>query len=578
MNFDALGLDEALLRAVRARGYQTPTPIQRQAIPVVLAGDDLLAAAQTGTGKTAGFTLPLLQLLSAQPRRREPRCLVLVPTRELAAQVAESVTLYGAHLPLRSAVVFGGVNIKPQISKLRTGVDILVATPGRLLDLHGQGAVDLSHISILVLDEADRMLDMGFIHDLRRILALIPAKRQNLLFSATFTPDVRRLAGTFLHDPVSVDVSPAATAAETVEQRMVRVEKEHKAELLSHLIREGRWQQVLIFTRTKHGANRLAKRLDKDGIESLAIHGNKSQAARTKALAQFKAGELRALVATDLAARGLDIQQLPRVINYELPNVPEDYVHRIGRTGRAGLTGQALSLVGTDELKYLRDIEKLLGERLQVDTVSGFEPTVPEPEDDRPPLIRGRQGGRSAVPRPEGRSTRSERGTEEGRPPRGSRDPEEGRPDRPAAAPRPAQGERGVTTRGAGRPSATSGGERAGGGRGEGGRAGTPPREPNDVSLSWKDHRGRRRAPGEVSPAGTRSGREGQAGGGRADSRSTPSRDRGGAGGRAPGEGDRFRPGRPGGQSGPGDRNPGGGPGRKRGGRGGSPRGGSQSR
>ena len=528
MSFESLGLNEALLRAVRARGYETPTPIQRQAIPVVLAGDDLMAAAQTGTGKTAGFTLPLLQLLSAVPgeRRREPRCLVLVPTRELAAQVAESVEIYGRNTPLRAAVVFGGVNIRPQISQLRHGVDILVATPGRLLDLHSQGAVDLSHIQILVLDEADRMLDMGFIVDLKRILALMPPRRQNLLFSATFSPEIRRLAGNFLTDPVQIDVSPAATAAETVQQFMVRVEKDHKAQLLSYMIRESDWQQVLIFCRTKHGANRLAKRLDRDGIHSMAIHGNKSQAARTKALAHFKEGGLRALVATDLAARGLDIQQLPRVINYELPNVPEDYVHRIGRTGRAGMTGQALSLVSNDELKFLRDIEHLIGQRLVPEIIDGFAPGQPEIEEERPPRPQGRRAGSAPASRPtrsdehhgrDGDATRAPR--PESRPAASARP--EGRPagGRPAGG-RPAGGRPAGRPAGEGRPGARSGGgydSRPSGGR--------PSGRPESGSTR-QEGRGSR-AEGRPDGRGATGGRPDNRGGsaGRPDSR-------GGSGGR----------------------------------------------
>ncbi|MEQ9362777.1 MAG: DEAD/DEAH box helicase [Leptospirales bacterium] len=380
--FAELKLMDPLLRAIKDQGYDKPTPIQMKAIPPVLAGRDLLAAAQTGSGKTAGFALPLLQrlseLYSGKPGPGRVRALILTPTRELAAQVEESIHACGKYLPLSSAVVFGGVGIHPQITRLKRGVDVLVATPGRLLDLHGQGVVDFSDLSILVLDEADRMLDMGFIHDIRRILKVLPADRQNLMFSATFAPEIRELAAKFLTDPQSVDVSPKFTAAETVEQQVIRVDQTRKAELLSRLITDGDWRQVLIFTRTKHGANRLARKLEGDGISSSAIHGNKSQSARTKALADFKRGAVRALVATDIAARGLDIEQLPRVVNFELPNVPEDYVHRIGRTGRAGASGKAVSLVAGDEVSLLRAIERVLRRDLEHEVLPGFEPTPGE--------------------------------------------------------------------------------------------------------------------------------------------------------------------------------------------------------
>lgn len=394
MSFETLGLSAEILRAVEEQGYREPTPIQRQAIPVVLEGRDLMASAQTGTGKTAGFTLPLLQLLSKHDHpikgRRPVRALILTPTRELAAQIGENVEAYSKHLRLRSLVVFGGVSINPQMMKLRGGVDILVATPGRLLDLEHQNAVDLSKIEILVLDEADRMLDMGFIHDIRRVLAKLPAKRQNLLFSATFSDDIKALANKLLHNPASVEVARRNTASEQIEQSVHFVDKKRKRELLSQMIGEGDWKQVLVFNRTKHGANHLAEQLNKDGITAAAIHGNKSQGARTRALADFKDGKIRVLVATDIAARGLDIDQLPHVVNYELPNVPEDYVHRIGRTGRAERTGEAISLVCVDEHKLLRDIERLLKREIPRIALPGYEP---DPSIKAEPIINGRQGG-----------------------------------------------------------------------------------------------------------------------------------------------------------------------------------------
>jgi ATP-dependent RNA helicase RhlE len=376
MSFSTLGLSAELLRAVSEKGYTQATPIQLQAIPVILEGKDILAGAQTGTGKTAGFTLPLLQRLNSQPpgAHRTVRALILTPTRELAIQVEESVRTYGKHVPLKSTVVYGGVGIHPQIDTLRRGVDILVATPGRLLDHVGQRTVNLSQVEILVLDEADRMLDMGFIRDIRKILALLPKKRQNLLFSATFSDEIKQLADGLLNAPVLIEVERHKIAAELVSQVYHPVDRVRKRELLAHLIHSQGWKQVLVFTRTKHGANRLADQLDDDGISSSAIHGNKSQSARTKALADFKKGEVRVLVATDIAARGLDIDQLPHVVNYELPNVPEDYVHRIGRTGRAGKEGQAVSLVCVDEHDYLRDIERLLKRDIPKFMIEGFEP------------------------------------------------------------------------------------------------------------------------------------------------------------------------------------------------------------
>ncbi|EXJ14064.1 DEAD/DEAH box helicase [Imhoffiella purpurea] len=398
MSFAELGLSAELLRAVAAQGYTHPTPIQCQAIPAVLSGRDVLAGAQTGTGKTAAFTLPMLQRLSAaQPaqsgrRPRRPRALVLTPTRELAAQVGESVRLYGQHLPLRSLQIFGGVGMGPQVEQLRRGVDILVATPGRLLDHQGQGNVDFGGIEILVLDEADRMLDMGFIHDIRRIIKLLPRQRQNLLFSATYSREIEQLATGLLQDPQRIEVARRNTAAETVSQRVHPVAKEQKRALLSHLIHRGGWEQVLVFTRTKHGANRLAQQLITDGITAAAIHGNKSQGARTRALADFKNGAVRTLVATDIAARGLDIDRLPHVVNYELPNVPEDYVHRIGRTGRAGSEGTAVSLVGPDERGMLAGIERLLGRRIESEKIEGFESVVPDAQSERP--VRDEMPGR----------------------------------------------------------------------------------------------------------------------------------------------------------------------------------------
>jgi len=397
LNFDALGLSESILRAISDAGYTSPTPIQANAIPLVLTGGDLLAGAQTGTGKTAGFTLPILHLLSQKPlaevAKSRPRCLMLTPTRELAAQIEESVKTYGKYLPLTSTVIFGGVNANPQIARLKKPLDILVATPGRLLDHANQKNVDLSGIEILVLDEADRMLDMGFIRDIKKILAMLPKQRQNLLFSATFSEEIKTLADGLLHNPGFVEVARRNTASELVEQTVHMVPQAHKRDLVSHLIKHHDWKQVLVFTRTKHGANRLAEKLIKDDIQAAAIHGNKSQGARTKALAQFKDGSMRVLVATDIAARGLDIDQLPQVVNFELPNVPEDYVHRIGRTGRAGSSGAAVSLVDREEIKLLKDIEKLIKREIPRVSVEGFTPAAnPEPEAPRAP--RPQQGQR----------------------------------------------------------------------------------------------------------------------------------------------------------------------------------------
>ncbi|HQW19473.1 MAG TPA: DEAD/DEAH box helicase [Rhodocyclaceae bacterium] len=422
MLFTDLGLRAEILRAIADQGYDTPTPIQAQAIPAVLAGRDLMAAAQTGTGKTAGFTLPILQLISSRPAasHARPRVLVLTPTRELAAQVEESVRTYGRHLSLKSAVIFGGVGMSPQIKALKSGVDILVATPGRLLDHLGQRNADLSGVEILVLDEADRMLDMGFLPDMRKLFALIPKSRQTLLFSATFSEEIRTLAATLMHNPQSVEVAPRNSTVELITQAIYHVDKARKRDLLIKLIEDHQWHQVLVFTRTKHGANALAEKLDKAGISAAAIHGNKSQNARTRALADFKSLKLNVLVATDIAARGLDIDLLPHVVNYELPNVPEDYVHRIGRTGRAGSSGEAVSLVCVDEHALLRDIERLLKKNIEKRIVPGFEP---DPRIKAEPIENGRSGGRSAGGRPGGKSAGKpggrSGGSRDSRPPRG---------------------------------------------------------------------------------------------------------------------------------------------------------------
>ena len=393
MSFDSLGLAAPLLKAIADAGYTTPTPIQAQAIPAVLKGGDLLAGAQTGTGKTAGFTLPMLQRLSEGApllnKRGKPaiRALVLTPTRELAAQVEESVKTYGKYLPLKSMVMFGGVGMQPQINRLRDGVDILVATPGRLLDHAQQGTLDLSQVQILILDEADRMLDMGFVHDIKKVLALLPAKKQSLLFSATFSDDIKNLADRLLNAPALIEVARRNQTAEAIVQKVHPVGRERKKELLAHLIKTGNWHQVLVFTRMKHGANRLTDYLNDQGISAMAIHGNKSQGARTKALAEFKTGDLQVLVATDIAARGIDIDQLPHVVNFELPNVSEDYVHRIGRTGRAGATGEAVSLVCVDENGFLKEIEKLIKREIPKEIVPGF---APDPSERAEPIVLGR--------------------------------------------------------------------------------------------------------------------------------------------------------------------------------------------
>ncbi|MBP8896589.1 MAG: DEAD/DEAH box helicase [Ottowia sp.] len=390
MNFDELNLAPAILRAVQEQGYTAPTPIQAQAIPVVLEGHDLLAGAQTGTGKTAGFTLPMLQLLSTRPAAKAGaiRALVLTPTRELAAQVEEAIRAYGQYLELTSTVIFGGVGMNPQINRIARGVDILVATPGRLLDLEGQNHIDLSHVEILVLDEADRMLDMGFIHDVKKVLALLPKHKQSLLFSATFSDEIRELAGNLLKDPKSVQVTPPNTTVERIAQVIYPVGRNRKKDVLAHLVGENDWSQVLVFTRTKFGANKVADFLNDKGIKSMALHGNKSQSARTQALAEFKTGDLRALVATDIAARGIDIDELPHVVNYDIPNVPEDYVHRIGRTGRAGNSGEAVSLVCMDEEGFMHEIERFTKQQIPVRMLDGFGPEEGERAE---PIAMGRQ-------------------------------------------------------------------------------------------------------------------------------------------------------------------------------------------
>jgi ATP-dependent RNA helicase RhlE len=402
MSFKELGLSAELLRAVEAQSYDQPTAIQQQAIPPIITGSDILASAQTGTGKTAGFMLPLLhrwQASTGATRNPQPYALILTPTRELAAQVAESAEQYGRHLPARTMTIYGGVSMRPQVAALRRGVEIVVATPGRLLDHMQQRTIDLSRIQTVILDEADRMLDMGFIRDIRRILSALPKRRQTLLFSATFSKEIRTLASEFLDNPVEVAATPRNTAAERVEQIVYPVDKERKRELLSHRIGTENWQQVLVFTRTKHGADRLARQLNQDGVQATAIHGRKTQNARTRALADFKAGKVRVLVATDVAARGLDIERLPHVVNFELPEVPEDYVHRIGRTARAGEDGQAISLVCIDENKHLRAIEKLLNTTLHREVIPGYE-VDPRIQASPPPAPHGGQNrSRNSTPR-----------------------------------------------------------------------------------------------------------------------------------------------------------------------------------
>jgi ATP-dependent RNA helicase RhlE len=399
MSFNSLGLSDALLKAISQKGYTTPSPIQKKAIPPILEGKDVLASAQTGTGKTAGFTLPILQILSQgqQLRQRPIRALILTPTRELAAQIFENIKEYSAFLDLRSTVIFGGVNQNPQVTQLRQGIDILVATPGRLIDLQNQGLISLAKVEILVLDEADRMLDMGFVRDIERIIKVLPSKRQNLMFSATFSKDIKKLAMDILHNPVHVEATPENTTVDAITQIVYPVAKEKKTELIIKLITEGNWKQILVFTRTKQGANKLTESMISAGIKAAAIHGNKGQGARTKALAGFKDGSLTALVATDIAARGLDIPLLPHVVNFELPNIPEDYVHRIGRTGRAGANGEAISLFSPDETVFLRDIEKLVGLNLPKENIKGFEP---DPNASKEPIKQGQgRQQRDSTPR-----------------------------------------------------------------------------------------------------------------------------------------------------------------------------------
>ena len=398
MSFNSLGLSDALLKAISKKGYTTPSPIQKKAIPPILEGKDVLASAQTGTGKTAGFTLPILQILSQGKHlnHRPIRALILTPTRELAAQILANIKEYSEFVDLRSTVIFGGVNQNPQTAQLRQGIDILVATPGRLIDLQNQGLVSLSKVEILVLDEADRMLDMGFLRDIERILKVLPSKRQNLMFSATFSKDIKKLAMGILHHPVQVEATPENTTVDAIIQKVYPCAKEKKTELIIKLITKGNWKQILVFTRTKQGANKLTESMIAAGIKAAAIHGNKGQGARTKALAGFKNGSLTALVATDIAARGLDIPLLPHVVNFELPNIPEDYVHRIGRTGRAGASGEAISLFSPDETVFLRDIEKLVGLKLPKENIKGFEP---DPNASTEPIKQG-QGRQQRFPNP----------------------------------------------------------------------------------------------------------------------------------------------------------------------------------
>ncbi|WP_455229823.1 DEAD/DEAH box helicase [Geopseudomonas aromaticivorans] len=506
MSFTSLGLSEALARALEAAGYTQPTPVQQRAIPAALQGRDLMVAAQTGTGKTGGFALPVLELLfpNGHPDRehrhapKQPRVLVLTPTRELAAQVHDSFKLYARDLPLKSACIFGGVGMNPQVQALAKGIDVLVACPGRLLDLANQKAIDLSRVEILVLDEADRMLDMGFIHDVKKVLAKLPSKRQNLLFSATFSKDITDLAGKLLHNPERIEVTPPNTTVERIEQRMFRIGATQKRALLAHLVTVGAWEQVLVFTRTKHGANRLAEYLCKQGLPAAAIHGNKSQNARTKALADFKANAVRILVATDIAARGLDIDQLPHVVNYELPNVEEDYVHRIGRTGRAGRSGEAISLVAPDEDKLLKAIERLTKQRIPEGDMQGFDPSQvvdsgPSDSDERPPRpAHGR--GRKDLP-----SERKER------PARGERN-DKAKTDKPA---QPARSEQSASKPRSERPARSDGGAGQAGDKSRNRRGAGPQGQGRDERRSSKPA-AIQLAPGEL-PLPTRPDRDPEA-------------------------------------------------------------------
>jgi ATP-dependent RNA helicase RhlE len=511
MSFETLGLSADLVRAVAEHGYTTPTPIQTQAIPAVLAGGDLMAGAQTGTGKTAGFVLPILQLLASRPGavtasgRKPVRVLILAPTRELAAQIEESVRVYGKYAKCSSTVVFGGVSINPQMILLKRGIDILVATPGRLLDLQQQRAVDLSHIEILVLDEADRMLDMGFIRDIKRILAFLPKRRQNLLFSATFSAEIKALADGLLNAPAMIEVARRNSTVEIISQKVHPVDRDRKRELLAYLIKKNQWHQVLVFMRTKHGANRLAEQLNKDGITALAIHGNKSQGARTRALAEFKSGSLQVLCATDIAARGIDIDQLPHVVNYELPNVPEDYVHRIGRTGRAGASGEAISLVCVDEHVFLADIERLIKREIEQEVIEGF---TPDPHAKAEPILQ-RQGRGQGQGQGRGQPRQQTRGGGQGQQRSGA-----------AAAGR---GKPGGGGHGQGQKQGQAQGQRQGQGAGPGQRAaakpgqsqGRPnaaaparPRHPGEApakSQHWRDS-GSKAQPGRANPQGARPG------------------------------------------------------------------------
>ncbi len=511
MSFETLGLSADLVRAVAEHGYTTPTPIQTQAIPAVLAGGDLMAGAQTGTGKTAGFVLPILQLLASRPGavtasgRKPVRVLILAPTRELAAQIEESVCVYGKYSKCSSTVVFGGVSINPQMILLKRGVDILVATPGRLLDLQQQRAVDLSHVEILVLDEADRMLDMGFIRDIKRILAFLPKRRQNLLFSATFSAEIKALADGLLNAPAMIEVARRNSTVEIISQKVHPVDRERKRELLAYLIKKNQWQQVLVFMRTKHGANRLAEQLNKDGITALAIHGNKSQGARTRALAEFKSGSLQVLCATDIAARGIDIDQLPHVVNYELPNVPEDYVHRIGRTGRAGASGEAISLVCVDEHVFLADIERLIKREIEQEVIEGF---TPDPQAKAEPILQ-RQGRGQGQGQGRGQPRQQTRGGGQGQQRSGAAAAGRGKPGGGGHAQGQKQGQAQGQRQGQGagpgqRPAAKPGQSQ---GR-PNAAAPARPRHPGEApakSQHWRDA-GPKAQPGRANPQGARPG------------------------------------------------------------------------